>query len=50
MKLGDVFVTGIVLLQASASLAYAWQRNYREAGVWLFAALSNAAYLTLVRG
>lgn len=50
MKLGDLFVALIVLLQASAALAYAWQKQYREAAIWLFASLSNVAYLSLVRG
>jgi hypothetical protein len=50
MKLGDVFVALIVLLQLSACVAYAWQRQHREAMVWLFAAASNGAYLSLARG
>ncbi len=49
MKLGDLFVAGIVLLQLSAAVAYVWQRQYREAGVWLFACASNLCYLLLVR-
>ena len=50
MKLGDVLVGLIVVLQVSAGIAYLWQRSYREALVWVAASVSNAAYLSLVRG
>ena len=49
MKLGDVLVGLIVVLQVSAGIAYLWQRSYREALVWVAASVSNAAYLSLVR-
>jgi hypothetical protein len=50
MKLGDVFLCGIVLLQLAAAVAYLAQNHQREALMWVFAALSNFAYLSMARG
>ncbi len=49
MKLGDWFIAGCIVLQTCATLAYASQRQWREAMVWAGVAVSNAAYLSLVR-
>ncbi len=49
MKLGDWFVAGCIVWQTCATIAYCYQRQWREALVWGAYAVSNAAYLSLVR-
>lgn len=46
---GDWVLVAMVLLQASAAGRYAWDGDGRQALVWAGAALSNTAYLSLVR-
>jgi hypothetical protein len=46
---GDLFVVGVAILQSLAFGSYVWSGHYREALVWAGAAVSNIAYLTLVR-
>lgn len=46
---GDLWVLGVVLLQTCAAASYAYEGDWRQAIVWAGVAISNVAYLSLVR-
>lgn len=46
---GDHWLIGVVILQAGATGTFFYQGDVRQAIVWLGVAISNVAYLTLVR-
>lgn len=47
---GDWFVALLVCVESAASLTYLFaERDWRQAIVWGGVAISNAAYLSLVR-
>jgi hypothetical protein len=46
---GDHWLIGVVILQAGATGAYLYHGDLRQAVLWGGVAISNVAYLTLVR-
>lgn len=48
MRLGDYVVTGLMMLNAVALVAYAWQGHWRNVGYW-FAALQLNYWLMQMR-
>lgn len=46
---GDLFVAGVVVLQSLATFTYLVAGDWKQAIVWGGVAVSNVAYLSLVR-
>ncbi len=47
MRLSQWFVAGVFLLEVGAGIAYASQRQWKMAGVWLCVGLANFFMLLL---